>query len=140
MKFLVDECLSPELVKLAHDRGHGESSHVVWRHLQGKKDWELKPFILDGDWTFVTRNSIDFRGPSSRPGSRGQYAGVEIHAGLVCLNGPDGMDLDVQIEMFEQALDEIAGNEDLVNQVLEITLEDGEEFHILRYRLPTGSG
>jgi predicted nuclease of predicted toxin-antitoxin system len=41
MKFLVDECLSPELVKLAHDRGYGESSHVVWRHLQGKKDWEL---------------------------------------------------------------------------------------------------
>jgi hypothetical protein len=31
-----------------------------------------------------------------------------------------------------------AGNEDLVNQVLEITLEDGEEFHILRYRLSTG--
>ena len=76
MKFLVDECLSPDLVKLAHDRGHGESSHVVWRRLQGKKDWELKPFILDGDWTFVTRNSVDFRGPLSRPGSRGQYAGV----------------------------------------------------------------
>jgi hypothetical protein len=37
MKFLVDECLSPELVKLAHDRGHGESSHVVWRHLQGRR-------------------------------------------------------------------------------------------------------
>jgi predicted nuclease of predicted toxin-antitoxin system len=97
MKFLVDECLSPELVKLAHNRGHGESSHVVWRNLQGKKDRELKPIILDGDWTFVTRNSVDFRGPSSRPGSRGQYVDVEIHAGLVCLNGPDGMDLDVQI-------------------------------------------
>ena len=81
MKFLVDECLSPELVKLAHVRGHGESSHVVWRHLQGKKDWELKPLILNGDWTFVTRNSVNFRGPSSRPGSRGQYADVEIHAG-----------------------------------------------------------
>ena len=140
MRFLVDECLSPELVKLAHDRGHGESSHVVWRHLQGKKDWELKPFILDGDWTFVTRNSVDFRGPSSRPGSRGQYADVEIHAGLVCLNGPDGMDLDVQIEMFEQALDELADDADLVNQVLEITLENGEEFRILRYRLPAESG
>jgi hypothetical protein len=37
----------------AHDRGHWESSHVVWRNLQGKKDWVLKPFILDGDWTFV---------------------------------------------------------------------------------------
>ncbi len=136
MKFLIDECLSPDLVKLACDRGYGESSHVVWRKL---KDWELKPFILDGDWTFVTRNSVDFRGPSSRPGSRGQYADVEIHAGLVCLNGPDGMDLDVHIEMFEQALDELAIDADLVNQVLEITLQDDEEFHILRYRLPAGS-
>jgi hypothetical protein len=25
MKFLVDECLSPELTKLAHNRGYGES-------------------------------------------------------------------------------------------------------------------
>ena len=56
----------------------------------------------------MTRNSVDFRGPSSRPGSRGQYADVEIHAGLVCLNGPDGMDLDAQIEKFEQVLDELA--------------------------------
>ena len=58
MKFLIDECLSPELAKLAQERGHGESSHVVWRQLAGRKDWQLKPFILDGDWTFVTRNSL----------------------------------------------------------------------------------
>jgi hypothetical protein len=36
MKFLVDECLSPELTKLAHAKGHGESSHVVWMKLAGK--------------------------------------------------------------------------------------------------------
>lgn len=30
MKLLVDECLSPQLVKLARERGYGESSHVVW--------------------------------------------------------------------------------------------------------------
>ena len=30
MKFLVDECLSPELTVLARDRGYPESSHVVW--------------------------------------------------------------------------------------------------------------
>jgi hypothetical protein len=38
----------------------------------GWKDWSLKTVILEGDWTFVTKNSIDFRGPASR----GQYAGV----------------------------------------------------------------
>lgn len=75
MKLLIDECLSPELTKLAHDRGYGESSHVVWLGKAGAKDWELKPLILDGDWTFVTRNADDFRGSASRPGQRGQYAG-----------------------------------------------------------------
>lgn len=43
MKFLIDECLSPELVLLAHEHGYGESSHVVWMGLGGWKDWELKP-------------------------------------------------------------------------------------------------
>jgi hypothetical protein len=31
-------------------------------------DWQLKEIILEGDWTWVTRNSIDFRRPSSNPG------------------------------------------------------------------------
>jgi len=44
------------------------------------------------------------------------------------------------MEMFEEVLDELANNADLVNEVLEITLEDGEDLHILRYRLPPGSG
>lgn len=136
MKFLVDECLSPELTKLAQARGFGEFSHVVWLGRAGLKDWELKPIILDGDWTFVTRNSVDFRGPADRPGAKGQYAGVGIYAGLVCLNGPPGMDLDMQIELFGLALDELKANPDLVNQVLEITLEDDDFLRVLRYDLP----
>ena len=135
MKFLIDECLSPELTKRAHERGYGQSSHVVWLGRSGLKDWELKPLILEGDWTFVTKNSIDFRGPVRAPGSRGQYADVAIHAGLVCLNGPPGMDLDMQIELFDQAMDELDADCDLVNQVLEITLEN-DCLHVRRYRLP----
>ena len=87
MKLLVDECLSPELIKLAHEKGYGQSSHVVWMNRGGSKDWELKRLILEGDWTFVTRNAVDFRGPADDPGSKGQYAGVALHAGLICLNG-----------------------------------------------------
>jgi hypothetical protein len=135
VKFLVDECLSPGLTQRAHARGYGESSHVVWLGRSGWKDWELKPLIIDGDWTFVTKNSVDFRGPAAAPGRKGQYADVAIHAGLVCLNGPPGMDLDMQMELFEHALDEIETNNDLVNQVLEITVED-ECLHVRRYRLP----
>lgn len=135
MKFLVDECLSPELVQLAYAKGHGESSHVVWRGCAGLKDWELKPIILDGDWTFVTKNSVDFRGAVDTPGATGQYAGVEIHAGLICLNGPSGMDLDMQLELFEQALEELQADPDLVNQVLEITYEE-DVLTVRRYSLP----
>jgi hypothetical protein len=135
VKLLIDECLSPELVDLAQARGH-EASHVVWLGKSGWKDWSLKPFILDGDWTFVTCNSADFRGPRDRPGSRGQYANVALHAGLVCLNPPkDGLDLDLMIELFEAALDEIASGGELVNQVLEISVE-GDELDRVRYDLP----
>ena len=136
MKLLIDECLSPELAKRAHARGYGESSHVVWLGRAGLKDWELKPVILAGDRTFVARNAIHFRGPAAKPGTSGQYADVAIHAGLICLDGPTGLDLDMQIELFDQALDELAGDGDLVNQVMEITRED-DSVHVLRYSLPT---
>ena len=137
MKLLVDECLSDELTKLAQRRGHAEASHIAWVGKSGWKDWELKAVILDGDWTLVTKNSIDFRGPDDAPGSRGQYADVALHAGLICLNGPVGMDLDLQLELFEAALDELDCDNDLVNQVLEITLPDpADEIEVLRYKLP----
>ena len=62
MKLLIDECLSPELAQFARSRGYGQSPHVVWLKKSGWKDWSLKGFILDGDWTFVTSNAIDFAG------------------------------------------------------------------------------
>ena len=46
------------------------------------------------------------------------------------------MNIDVQLELFEHALDELAVDGDLVNQVLEITLESNDEVHVLRYGLP----
>ena len=46
------------------------------------------------------------------------------------------MDLDLQLELFEIALDELAGDPNLVNQVLEVTADAADEIHILRYALP----
>ena len=85
---------------MARERGHHEASHVVWIGKSGWKDWELKRILLDEDWVLVTKNSEDFRGPRSAPGTKGQYAYVSLHAGLVCLNGPVGMDLALQRELF----------------------------------------
>lgn len=137
LKFLIDECLSPKLVAAAVNAGFPESSHVAWLGKAGWKDWELKTFILEGDWTFVTRNSADFRGPAENPGSKGQYANVPIHAGLICLNGPEGMRSSIQLELFQTVIEEIGGADQLVNEVIEADLEDLEgDIIIRRYNLP----
>jgi hypothetical protein len=94
--------------------------------------------VLDGDWTLVTRNSYDFRGSADAPGSKGQFRKTDLHAGLVCLNGPAGMNLEMQLDLFAAILDEIESDNDLVNKVLEATLAepDSEEIEIRRYPLP----
>ena len=142
LKFLIDECLSLDLVEVARDHGFSESSHVAWLGKAGRKDWALKTFILEGDWTFVTRNSIDFRGLAEKPGTKGQYADVALHAGLVCINGPDGMTADPSTSVgmtnsVSAALDEIGNADQLVNEVIEVDLDSLEtDFTIRRYTLP----
>ena len=136
-KLLIDECLSSELALMARERGHHEASHVVWIGKSGWKDWELKRLLLAEDWVLVTRNSDDFRGPRETPGSKGQYSNVSIHAGLICLNAPAGMDLALQRELFSEVLDELDTDADLTNQILEVTLEESEAgIQIERYRYP----
>lgn len=135
IKALIDECLSPELAMLARARGHPESSHVVWIGKRRWQDWNLMPIVVEGDWTFVTRNSIDFRGPAEAPGKKGRHGKAALHAGLICLNGPPGMDLDLQLELFGIALDALAEDE-LINQCLEVTIDDEFEVRVRRYALP----
>ena len=139
LKFLIDECLSPDLAQLARDRGYHDSSHVTWLGKAGWKDWQLRDLILEQDWTFVTRNSVDFRGPADQPGSEGQYANVPIHAGLICINGTGRMTGEIEVELFAAVLDQIGTVEYLVNEVIEVYFgeeEDGE-FEIMRYLLPS---
>jgi hypothetical protein len=136
-KLLIDECLSSALALIARGRGHHEASHVVWIGKSGWKDWELKETILEGDWVLVTKNSADFRGPANAPGSKGQYANVPLHSGLICLNGPVGMNLSLQRELFLEALDQLDLDEDLTNQVLEVTCSDDEAtVEVIRYHMP----
>ena len=140
MRFLIDECLSPRLAAFAAEAGHAGSSHVLWIGHAGRQDWNLLPVILAGDWTFVTKNAYDFRGPVEAPGSKGEYRKTELHAGLICLNGPPGMDRALQLELFEVALEELRERPDLTNQVLDITLDEGdEEILVNRYDLPAST-
>lgn len=134
-KILIDENLSPSLGTMAHDRGF-ECSHVNHLGKTGQKDWELKKIIVEDDWTFVTNNSVDFRGPYDKPGSSGQYADVRLHAGLVCVNAPRGLNLASQKQLFTLILDDLEKGGDLTNQVMEVHLDKTGTIEIRRRSLP----
>lgn len=136
-KLLIDECLSGNLALLARERGFHTATHVIWLGKAGWKDWELKPFLLAEEWVLVTRNCKDFRGPQDAPGSKGVLSGVAIHAGLVCLEAPVGMDLEEQTDLFLAALQELVETPDMTNQVLEVSRgEPGGDIQVGRYEMP----
>jgi hypothetical protein len=134
-KILIDENLSPSLASGAQRKGF-LCSHVNHLGKTGTKDWELKRVILDGDWTFVTNNSTDFRGPVNEPGSSGEYADVRLHAGLVCIDSPFGLNLDLQRQIFGLILDELVKNGDLINQVLQVDVRKDGRVELERFALP----
>ena len=134
-KLLVDENLSPSLVGLATDKGF-VCSHVNHLGLTGQKDWELKATILEGDWTFITNNGTDFRGPAKNPGSHGIYAGISLHAGLICVDAPGGLNLERQKRLFDLILSNLIEEGDLTNQVLEVVLSTDGSVELIRFKMP----
>ena len=134
-KILIDENLSPSLAADGQQRGF-LCLHVNHLGKTGTKDWELKRIILEGDWTFVTNNSIDFRGPADEPGSSGEYADVRLHAGLVCIDAPFGLNLNLQRQLFALILDEIVKNGELTNQLLEVGVKKDGKLELRRIALP----
>lgn len=137
LKILIDENLSPSLAADAQQRGF-LCSHVNHLGETGTKDWELKRVILDGDWTFITNNSIDFRGPADNPGSTGEYADVHLHAGLVSIDAPFGLNLSLQRQLFGLILDELVKNGDLTNQLLQVDVKKDGRVELERIALPAG--
>ncbi|TAZ03387.1 hypothetical protein ELH81_31165 (plasmid) [Rhizobium leguminosarum] len=82
------------------------------------------PRIVAEDFTFVTNNARDFRK---------LYAREDLHAGLVIIV-PQVLP-GQQRELFTLVLQELAASPDLVNEVIEIAIEEGEAL-LTRYALP----
>ena len=123
MRFLIDECLSVDLVTVAGQCGH-EARHVAHVGRAGWKDWNVARYASDNDLILVTNNASDFRP---------LYAARPLHAGLVILLPNVGRDL--QQRLFRAALDELATTGEPVNRVLEVDL-DGDEVTLTLYDLP----
>jgi predicted nuclease of predicted toxin-antitoxin system len=122
VKFLIDECLHTSLVNVAQESGH-EGFHVNWLGWSGETDWDLMPRIVAQDFTFVTNNARDFRK---------LYAKEELHTGLVII--VPQVAPATQRDLFALALEALSTTEDMINEVLEISIE-GNETVIRRYSL-----
>ena len=128
MKFLIDECLSPDLVEIARSRGFGSSTHVVRLGLQSKEDWAIVRRAVEDGYVLVTNNTTDFVSLVDRE---------DIHAGLVCLNVAHGlMDLRAQKDLFKAVPDELRSKEP-VNEVVDMTAD--RRITIDRYTRPDGA-
>jgi predicted nuclease of predicted toxin-antitoxin system len=124
VRFLIDECLSVDLVTVAGESGH-EARHVAHVGRAGWKDWNVVRYASEGDFVLVTNNASDFRQ---------LYAAQPLHAGLVILIPV--VSRVVQQRLFKAALDELATVGEPVNRVLEIDL-DGEEVTLTLYDWPS---
>jgi hypothetical protein len=138
-KFLIDECLSPSLARLAVEAGHVESTCVRDRGWLGVKDWQLTAFAVTGDYTLVTHNAVDFRGKGGSEPS-GHYAALAIHAGLVCLNSPHAMTPNRQRALFRHVLEQLARRSDLVNAAFEVFEAEDGAITMDVYDIPVVSG
>jgi predicted nuclease of predicted toxin-antitoxin system len=123
VRFLIDECLSVDLVAIAGESGH-EAQHVARVGRAGWKDWNVVRYASEGDFTFVTNNASDFRR---------LYTSEPLHAGLIILIPVVGREL--QRKLFRAALDELDVIGEPVNRVLEVDL-DSEEVVVTIYDLP----
>ena len=110
--FLIDECLSLDLVALAHARGH-HATHVVFRELQGTKDPDLLPVIRSESFVLVTNNERDFLR---------LYREEGVHPGLIIIV-PGGVRAGAQVELFGRVLDVIEPMPDLVNKLVKVSLD-----------------
>jgi len=123
MRFLIDECLHESLVGVAHGADFG-ATHVNHLGLSGKPDWELAERVVDGEFTFVTNNRVDFIR---------LFGKMELHAGLIVII-PNVVPF-VQRALFEAAILYMAGKE-LINSAIEVSLE-GKTVKCIEYEIPT---
>ena len=108
-RFLIDECLSGALVAVAKARGY-RADYVTHLGKAGWQDWNLIRFAVANDYIVVTNDRKDFLK---------EYAKLDVHAGLVIIL-PKG-DRDLQMNLFEKALEVFAArNDDLVNKLVEV--------------------
>jgi predicted nuclease of predicted toxin-antitoxin system len=122
VKFLIDECLTIDLVRDAQEAGY-EAYHIVHLGKARWKDWSIVAYCREKDFTLVTNNACDFRT---------LYARECLHPGLVILL--PNVKRERQSLLFRSVLQRLSQLLDLTNRVLEVDLV-GENINMKMYSL-----
>jgi hypothetical protein len=62
---------------------------------------------------------------------------LSLNPGLIGINGPVRMNLELQVALFEKVLDKLDVDSDMTNQVMEVNCgTDGISVEVVRYKLP----
>ena len=123
MRLLIDECLSPALVRLAQTSGH-EAYHLAHIGRAGFEDWQIVELALVRDMVLVTNNASDFRR---------LYATQKLHPGLVIL--VPNVEREIQLRLFRASLARLRAIGELVNKALEVNFR-GDDVIFDQYELP----
>jgi predicted nuclease of predicted toxin-antitoxin system len=111
IRFLIDENLSPALVKTAAAHGFA-AFHVAHRGWTSESDPQVLQHVVDEDLTLVTNNWVDFRP---------MVAHLELHPGIVVIL--PNVRRERQMELFAVALAAIHEHDpplDMINTVLQV--------------------
>jgi predicted nuclease of predicted toxin-antitoxin system len=111
MRLLIDECLSPALVEVAHRCGF-EGYHVAHRGWSGKTDAAILERLLNEELILVTNNRDDFLA---------LMRGVELHPGLIVLL--ENVRRQEQVRLFNLALQVVGPVTSLINTVVEVGVD-----------------
>lgn len=112
-RFLFDECLSPDLSRLANSLGF-DATHVQYLDRLGTSDRSLALFAVENDFVFVTNNRVDFVR---------LFAKLEIHCGLVIIL--PNCDTPNQARLFAGFVAALPDLGDITNKRIDIN-ESGE--------------
>jgi predicted nuclease of predicted toxin-antitoxin system len=110
-RFLIDECCSPSLASVAHQRGF-EATHVGYLDRLGYPDQAHVIRATAENWILVTNNGADFRP---------MYRTLELHCGLAIIL--PSVRRDRQRELFAAVLDQLETMPDAVNKLIEVDAE-----------------
>jgi len=127
VRLLVDECLSPALVREAQSFGI-EAYHLAHVGRAASKDWQVAAYAISHDMILVTNDASDFRR---------LYAAQVLHPGLVIL--VPNAERETQLRLFRLALAHLVGMRELVNRALEVAF-DGECVVFRDYELSGSDG